>query len=199
MALVVSACMNVELCRKKGLASRGPLPYHKQTFSLSLSPDLSIPECVYDHSGFFLYLPPQLNHQFADSKDVCILAPSSVPGIWCSVAQSCPTLCDPLDCGTPGFPVLHYLPEFAQTHVHCISNASNHLILCCLLQSFSASGNFPVSQLLSSSGQSIGASASASVLPMNIEGWFLLRLTCLISLQSRILSRVFSGTTIWKH
>ena len=41
----------------------------------------------------------------------------------CSVAQSCPTLCDPMDCSTPDFPVLHYLPEFAQTHVHCVDDA----------------------------------------------------------------------------
>jgi len=89
----------------------------------SLSPDLSIPERVYDHAGSFPYPPPQLKHQLTDSKDVCMLAPSSVPGICCSVTQLCLTLCDPLDCSTPGFSVLHYLPEFAQTHVHCISNA----------------------------------------------------------------------------
>ena len=41
----------------------------------------------------------------------------------CSVAQSCPTLCDPKDCSTPGFPVLHHLPELSQTHVHCVSDA----------------------------------------------------------------------------
>ena len=41
----------------------------------------------------------------------------------CSVAQSCPTLCDPTDCSTPGFPVLHYLQEFAQTHVHLVDDA----------------------------------------------------------------------------
>ena len=49
----------------------------------------------------------------------------------CPVAQSCPTLCDPMDCSTPGFSVLHYLLESAQTHVHWVSEAeSNHLILC---------------------------------------------------------------------
>ena len=50
----------------------------------------------------------------------------------CSVTKACPTLCDPVDCSTPGFPVLHYLPEFAQTHVHWVGNAK-HLILCCPL------------------------------------------------------------------
>ena len=64
------------------------------------------------------------------------------------------------------------------------------------LQSFPASGSFPVSQPFASGGQSIGASASASVLPMNIQDWFPLGLTDLISLQSKGLSRVFSNTTV---
>ena len=67
------------------------------------------------------------------------------------------------------------------------------------LQSFSASGSFPISQLFSSSGQSTGASASASVLPVNIQGWFSLGLTSWISLLSKGLSRVFSSSTVWKH
>ena len=67
------------------------------------------------------------------------------------------------------------------------------------LQSFPASGSFPVSQFFASGGQSIGASASASVLPMNIQDWFPLGMTCLISLQSKGLSRVFSSTTFQKH
>ena len=66
-------------------------------------------------------------------------------------------------------------------------------------QSFPASGFFPVSRLFASGGQSIGASASASVLPMSIQGWSPLGLTGLISLQSKRLSRAFSSTTIWKH
>ena len=65
-------------------------------------------------------------------------------------------------------------------------------------QSFPASGSFPVSQLFPSGGQSIGASASASVLPMNIQGWFPLGFSGLI-LQSKGLSRVFSSNTIQKH
>ena len=67
------------------------------------------------------------------------------------------------------------------------------------LQSFPASGSFPMSQFFASNGQSIGASASASVLPMNIQDWFPLRLTGLISLQSKGFSRVFSKTTVQKH
>ena len=65
------------------------------------------------------------------------------------------------------------------------------------LQPFPASGSFPMSQLFASGGQSIGA--STSVLPMNIQGWFPLGWTGLISVQSKGLSRVFSNTTVWKH
>ena len=67
------------------------------------------------------------------------------------------------------------------------------------LQSFSASGSFPISQFFASGGQSIGASTSASALPMNIQGWFPLVSTGLIFLQSKGLSRVLSSTTVWKH
>ena len=80
---------------------------------------------------------------------------------------------------------------------------SNHLILCChlllCLQSFPPSESFPVSQIFASGGQSIRASASASVLQMNVQGWFPLGSTDLVSLQSTGLSGVFSSTTIWKH
>ena len=67
------------------------------------------------------------------------------------------------------------------------------------LQSFPASGSFPMSQLFESGGQSIRISASASVFPMNIQDWFPLGLTGLISLQSKGLSRVFSNTTVQKQ
>ena len=67
------------------------------------------------------------------------------------------------------------------------------------LQSFPVSESFPASRLFASGGQNIGASASTSDLPMNIQGWFPLGLTGLISLQSKGLSRVFSSTTVGKH
>ena len=67
------------------------------------------------------------------------------------------------------------------------------------LQSFPASGSFPMSRLFASGGQSTGVPVSASVLPVNIQGLFPLILTGLISLQSKGLSRVFSSTTVWKH
>ena len=67
------------------------------------------------------------------------------------------------------------------------------------LQSSPASGSFQMSQFLTSGGQSIGISASATDLVMNIQDWFLWGLICLISLQSKGLSRVFSNTTVQKH
>ena len=119
----------------------------------------------------------------------------------CSASRSSPTLCDPMHCDTAGFPVLHSLPEFAQIDAHRVDDASNHVIisrsLLCCLQSFPASGCFPMSQLLTSGGQSIGA--SATVLQMNIRGWFPLGLTDLIPLLFKGLSRVFSNTTVQKH
>ena len=135
--------------------------------------------------------------EFVEPLIVCFSAISSVQ--FSSVAQSCLTLFDPMDCSTPGLPVHQQLPELTQTHVHqvrdetpwtaarqaslSITNSqslpkllsiklvmpSNHLILCCPLLLLPASGSFPVSQFFISGGQSIGVSASASVLPMNIQ------------------------------
>ena len=85
-------------------------------------------------------------------------------------------------------------------HQWCHLTISSSVILFSFcLQSFSASGSFPVSRLFTSGGQSFYASASASVLPKNIQGWFPLRLTRLISLLSKGLLRVFSSTRVWKH
>ena len=84
-----------------------------------------------------------------------------------SVTQSCLILCDPMDFSMPGFPVHHQLLEFAQTHVHRVSDAIHHpLSFSSCLQSFPASGSFPVSHFFVSSGQSIGASAS-NISPSN--------------------------------
>ena len=113
------------------------------------------------------------------------------------------SLWDPMDCSMSGFPVHHQLLELAQTHVHRVVMPSNHLILChplLLLPSiFPTSGSFPMSQFFISGGQRIGASAPASVLPMNIQDWFPLGWTGWISLQSKGLSKVFSITTVQKH
>ena len=118
----------------------------------------------------------------------------------CSVSKLGPTLCDPMDCSMPGFPVLHYLLEFALVHWVSDTNQPSHPLSHSspLPSVFPASGSFPVSQLFPSGGQSIGASASASDLPMNIQDWFPSGLTGLI-LLSKGLWRVFSSATIWKH
>ena len=120
----------------------------------------------------------------------------------CSVTQVCLTLCDPMDCSMPGFPILHHLLELAQIHVHWVGDAiqpSHPLPPLLLLPSILPRiGSFLMSQLFKSGGQSSGVSASSSsVLPMNIQGLFPLGLTGLLSLQSRGLSIVFS-TTICK-
>ena len=110
-----------------------------------------------------------------------------------SVTQSCLTLWDPMNCSTPGFPVLYCLPEFAQTHVllsrwYHPTTSSSVISFSSGIQSFPSSGSFPVSPLFVSGGWSIGASALASVLPVNIQGWFPLGLTGLIFLRSKGLS-----------
>ena len=90
-----------------------------------------------------------------------------------SVAQSCPTPCDPMDCSPPGLPVHHQLLEPPQTHVPRVSDdiqpIQSSVAFSSRLQSFPASGSFPMSQSLTSGGQSIGVSVSASVIPMNIQ------------------------------
>ena len=136
---------------------------------------------------------------FLRSVSVCLM-PLTVLCCCCSVTKSCLTLCDPMDCSMPGSSILHYLLEFAQIHVHWVSDA----ILPSLpplapffcLQSFPAFESFPMSWLIASV---IGASASASVLPMNIQGWFPLGSTGLISLLSKGLSRIFTIATAWKQ
>ena len=116
-----------------------------------------------------------------------------------SVAQSCLTLCDPMGCSTPGSPVTSLFPgvcsnscPLSQRCHPTISSSAAAFSFC--PQSFQASQSFPVSWLFASGSQSIGASASAAVPPMNIQSWFPKGLTGLISLQSKGLSRVFSST-----
>ena len=110
----------------------------------------------------------------------------------CSVAKSCLTLCNPVNCSSPGFPVLQNLSVCSDSRP--LSWWSHPTISFSIIpssswpQSFPAWGSFPRSQLFTSGGQSIWASASASVLPMNIKAWFSLGWTGLISLQSKGLS-----------
>ena len=114
-----------------------------------------------------------------------------------SVTQSYPTLCNPMDCSTPGFPGHHQLSELAQIHVHRIGDAiqPSHPLLSPSPPTFNLSQH---QGLFQSGGQSIGVSASASVLPMNVQDWFPLGWTGWISLQFKGLSRVFSKTTVQK-
>ena len=120
-----------------------------------------------------------------------------------SVTQSCPTLCNHMDCSTPGLSVHHQLPEFTQIHVHWVGDAiqPSHPLLSPSPLSFSLSQHqgLSLSQLFTLGGWSIGVSTSASVLPMNIQNWFPLGWTGWISFLSRGLSRVFSNTTVQKH
>ena len=121
----------------------------------------------------------------------------------CSGSQSCPTLCDPMDCSTPGFPVLHCLPEFAQTHVHWVRDTTepSHP-LSPSSSALNPSQHQDLFQWVSSSHQVakiLAFQLQASVLPVNIQGWFPLELTGLLSLLSKGLSGVFSSTTIRKH
>ena len=114
------------------------------------------------------------------------------------------TLGDPVDCSMTGLPIFHYFREFVQIHVQSqwchptiSSSAALHFSSC--IQLFPASGSFPVSQFFASGGPSIGD--SASVLPMNIQGWFLLGLTCLILLVQgtvkSLLQHNLKATILW--
>jgi len=124
--------------------------------------------------------------------------------LFSSVAQSCPTLCGPIDCSTPRLPCPSPTPKACSnsfpSNWWCNPATSSSVVpFSSSLQSFPASGSFPMKQFFASSDQSIGVSALASVLPMNIQDWFPLRLTGWICLQPKGLSRVFSNTTVQKH
>ena len=120
------------------------------------------------------------------------------PVYFSSVAQSCPTLCDPMNCSTPGLLVHHQLLEFTQTHVHCVRDAiePSHP-----LSSPSPAPNPSQHQSLFQwvNSSHTRVSALTSVLPMNTQDWSPLGWTGWISLQSKGFSRVFSNTTVLKH
>ena len=119
--------------------------------------------------------------------------------ICCSVTKSCLALCNPVNCSTPGFPVLHYLSESPQIHVHWVSDAiqSSHLLSSPSPLALIFSQHQDLFQWVSSSHQV--AKVLEFQLPMNIQGWFPLGLTDLISLLSKGLSRVFSSTTVLQN
>ena len=121
----------------------------------------------------------------------------------CSVTKSCESLWGGMDCSMPGFPVLHCLIVDSNSHplswwCHpTFSSSVAHFYSC--LQSFPGLGASPISWLFAAGSQSIEVLVSTSVFSMNIQDWFPLGLTGLISLQSKRVSRVFSSTIIWKH
>ena len=120
-----------------------------------------------------------------------------------SVAQSCPTLWDPMNRSTPGLPVHHQLPEFTQTPVHRVGDAIQPphplLSLSPPVPNSSQHQSFPMSQLFTWGGPSTGVSASASFLPKKSQGWSPSEWTGCISLQPKRLSRIFSNTVVKKQ
>ena len=136
--------------------------------------------------GTWDYLPRTLKVQFS------------------SVARSCPTLCNPMNCSTPGLPVPSptpgVYPNSCPLSRWCHPTISSSFVpFSSCPQSFPASGSFQMSQFFASGDQSVGVLPSMSVLPMNTQDWSPLGWTGWISLQSKGLSRVFSNTTIQKH
>ena len=121
-----------------------------------------------------------------------------------SVAQSCLTLWDPMNCSTPGFPVHHQLPEFTQTHVHWVGDViqPSHPLSSPSSPAFNLFQQQGIPQWVSFSHQVakvLEFQLQHQSFQMNIQDWFPLGLTNLISLQSKGLSRVFSNTTFQKH
>ena len=127
-----------------------------------------------------------------DTLIVVIQSPSHVHSLWCCGLQHAR-----LPCPSPS-PWACSISCSLNQWCHPTISSSVALFSFCL-QSFPAPGSFPMSQLFTSGGQSIRASASALVLPMSIQGLFPSRLTGLISLLSQGFSRVFSSTTVWTH
>ena len=125
-----------------------------------------------------------------------------------SVAQSCPTLCGPMNHSTKGLPVHYQLPEFTQTHAHRVDDAiqPSHPVVpfSSCPQSFPASGAFPVSQLFASGDRSIGVSASTSVLPIEHSGLISFRMDWLdlLAVQGTLKSLLqhhSSKASIFRH
>ena len=136
-------------------------------------------------------------------RRACCLSSLSVQ--FSPVTHSCPTLCDPMNCSTPGLPVHHQLLEFSQTHVHWVSDAiqPSHPLSSPSPPAPNPSqhqGLFPISQLFTWGGQSTGVSALASFLPKKSQGWSPSEWTGWISWQSKSSnSQQFSNTTVQKH
>ena len=164
-------------------------------------------ERFYEDLQDLLELTPPKRCPFHYRGLECNVGSQEIPGVssvqFSSVAQSCPTLWDPMNRSMPGLAIHHQLPEFTQTHVHRVSDAiqPSHP-----LSSPSPPPPMPpsirvfsMSQLFAWGGQSTGVSALASFLPKKSQGWSPSDWTDWISLQSKGLSRVLSNTTVQKH
>ena len=155
------------------------------------------------HVSYSLSMLGQATPSYSRMKLMWFLPSRNFHSCCCSVAQLYPILCNPMDWSTR-LPCPSLSPRVCSNSCPlsqwCHPTISFSVItFSSCPQSFLATGSFPMSQLFASGGQSIGALASASILPKNIQDWFLLGLTGLISLQSKGLSRVSSNTTVWKH
>ena len=171
------------------------IPFSKRSSWLR---DQTWVSCIAGNAGIKLG-SPVLQSCALESTFCDLILITAWQGCCCSVAQPCPTLCEPLE----------------ETRQTCLSFniswsllklmsviLSNHLILChslLLLLSIFPSSRVFSKELFTLSGQSTGVSGSASILPMNIQGWFPLGLSNLILFQSKGISRVFSNTTVQKH
>ena len=140
-----------------------------------------------NHMGNLIQIPKLHPSENSDWDCCCIVSDS----LWPHGLQHTRLPCPPLSPGA--------CSNSCQLSQWCHPIISSSVVPFSCLQSFPASGSFPMSQFFASGGQSIGASASASVLPLNIQGLFLLGLTGFISLLSKGLSRVFFNTTVQKH
>ena len=170
-----------------------PSPFQRSTLGVysNSNPHISFRTLV--TSGFIK--GPETEFTTSWSSLTHVWPEKSSSSLFSSVTQSCPTLCNHMDCSTPGLPVHHQLLEFTQTNVHWVGDAiqPSHPL---------SPPSPPTSNLSQHQGLQMSqffTSASASALPMNIQDWFPLGLTGWISLQTKELSRVFSNITVQKY
>ena len=181
------------------------IKWHTRWQFSTVPPNYPHPLQACPHSLLHHTLPPH-PQAFLSREEFQILSLRGFRNVCgcCSVSKPCLALCNPMDCSTPGFPVYHQ-NSWSLFKLMSIASVmpSNHLILChpllFLPSIFPSIRVFSNDQFFPSGDQSIGASASAAILPMNIQDWFPLGLTGLISMLSKWLSRVFSSTTVSNH
>ena len=154
--------------------------------------------CVYISIYIYIYLSIYIYIYIERERERERLLSSSHP-----ITQSCLTLFDHMDWSTPSFPVPASPRDCSGSYAlhrwwHPAISPSDTLFSFCP-RSFPGSGTFPQSHLVTSNDQNPGASATALVLPVNIQGWSPLTLTVLMSLLTKGFSGIFSSTTVWRH